>query len=87
VRRLIPKRSYLITAKRLAPAGSRIGRKVAATIDHLLEGWAPADRIAVMVPPSRSCWAVRVPGTALVLWYTEGEDFVALHALKLWGDW
>jgi hypothetical protein len=33
-----------------------------------------------------SCWACLVPGTALALRYSDGDDDVTLHAVKLWGD-
>ena len=33
------------------------------------------------------CLVGRVPGTAIALWYAEGEDYVTLHAVKRWGDW
>ena len=86
-RRLIPRRSFHVTARLLAPPGSPAGRKVAATIDHPLDGWAPAERVPVTIPPTLSCWACLVPGTALALWYSDGDDYVTLHAVKLWGDW
>jgi hypothetical protein len=86
-RRLIPKQSFHVTRRHLAPIGSPVGRKLAATIEHLLDGWTPDERRRVVIAPSLACWACRVPGTALALWYNEGEDYVTLHAVRRWGVW
>jgi hypothetical protein len=87
-KRLVLKRGFQLTARHLAPPGSRAGKKVAAYIRALLEGQAePSDERDVPLPPIGICTVRRVPGFALALWYVEGEDFIAFYALKRWGDW
>jgi hypothetical protein len=84
------KRGHNATAGLLAPRGTRVGRKIAAAIDALLSEtnehlFAEPPR-TVTLPPTGRCLARRVSGTALELWYVEGPDFVALHALKIYGS-
>jgi hypothetical protein len=86
-RRLIPKRGFYITQRALVPPGTSTARKLATTIADLLEGRAPAEIREVTLPPVGRCLVGRVPGTAIGLWYAEGEDYVTLYAVKRWGDW
>src|SRR5262249_52595492 len=86
--RLILRKGFFLTAKRVAPPGSSTMRKLADALEELRAAWPDlpgAEDVEREVPPVARCWERRVRGTALVVCFSVGQEGVAILAVKVLG--
>jgi len=70
---------------RLVKAGSSTALKLARVMRELGEEPVPAETDEIeQLPPVRTCWSRRIPGTAIAVLFNRIGDDVYLIGLRIW---
>lgn len=75
---------FFRSARRLAPSGSSVALKLAATLRSLAEEPVPSDEDTEdFLPPILACWTRRVPDTSIAVMFNRRGDDVLVLAVRV----